>query len=51
MKQVEQHMKAIGDDYHSLNDIFNDPNFSLVFMSLDFLSANRLDRQDHATSE
>jgi hypothetical protein len=43
VEQVEQHIKAIGDDHHSLNNIFNDPNFPLVLMSFDFLSTDRLD--------
>jgi hypothetical protein len=51
MKQVEQHMKAIDDDHHSLNDIFNDPNFPLVLMSSDFLFADRLGWQDHVIFE
>jgi hypothetical protein len=43
MKQVKQYIKVISDDYHNLNDIFNDLNFSLVFMSLNFLFTNHLD--------
>jgi hypothetical protein len=51
VEQVKRHIEAISDDHYNLNDIFNDPNFSLMFMSLNFLLADHLGWQDHATSE
>lgn len=47
--QLDQHMDAVDDDHHGLNDIFNDPDFPSVLASPDLISADRLVQQPAPT--
>jgi hypothetical protein len=44
-EKLHEHIEAVGEDHHGLNDIFNDPSFPSVLALPDLISADRLARQ------